>query len=1032
MRLRFAAVALLAVLLATLVAIQPAIAQPQLVHRNGFAGKDPFWVRGDANIHFDEKAQKITDTAARNATTSEYIKIEANPAPGATDAEFVHYYYSTPQAPVGPDTVARVWIKSFRTGIQLKARIVLPKEKDPKNPDAPLTALIVGDVYNKARTWQQLSMGDVQDALTKLKPVLVAKLKGPVDVTGAYIDSLVLNVYAGPGVTETWIDDLEIGPVLPRPEAKDGTGPAKPGKTLSNPKRKSPSVEFSNGDLLVDQFDDAGPKPFFMRAVRHTNTPLWALDVARFNTIWFPGDVTNEVYEEAIRAKFFIVPQLPLPASDWDPAKPNQSDPAVFEKDAELVGKHLKRFLNSDAVLMWDLGSGRTTEQLRRVARVADVVKTYDPRKPLAVDLWDGHSAYSSYVDAIGAHRWPLFTSLDLNRYSEWLAQRRALTSPGKLMWTWIQTHLPEWLIQLQTGDANCQKFADPIGPHPEQIRVLTYIALAAGYRGIGYWSDQFLADSHHGRDRLLEIAMLNAEMELLEPVLLAAHEPAEWKPTSNPNVKMAIIKGPKEIIVLPVWMGTGTQFCPEQATLPSLTMKIPLVPDGATPWLITAAGVDEIKDVKRVPGGTEIVLHEFDTAAAIVFTSDLGPTGKVVRWQDNTRHKLARTAANWAREQAVAQFNKTLVTHKNILAAGGPDVPEAADLLKESKCAIDRASLYTDNAQPDMAYREARRALRPLRVLQRAHWQLATDKLDTPTASPYAVSFFSLPKHWELARYIQQTRPTGNVLLHPGFELNDKVAEEGAAIASLPGWTTRRAFLDPVIGTAAIVNSNTELVGDKPPEPPVYGPGRFSQPGRPVPTMADALNQLPKPELGQHVLKLAILSDKKKLPDGKQPQALERSFLAVDSPAVSFPPGTWVRIGFWAKVVESRSSADGVLIYDSAGGEPLSVRPLAGARWQHYNLYRQVPQSGTIGVTFAITGLGLAFFDDVVIEAMAPGGGSTSSRPAGPTTPPKPRSVKEDTRTLPYPRPAEPLPPPRPVPPRQEVLSIPQLNDRR
>jgi len=1018
MRLRFAAVAGLAVLLAILTAIGPAVAQQQvLVHRNGFAGKDPFWVRGDSNIHFDEKAQKITDTAARNATTSEYIKIEANPKPGATDAEFVHYYYATPVAPVGPDTVARVWIKSFRTGIQLKARIVLPKEKDPKNPDLPLTTLIVGDTYTKSRTWQQLSMGDVQDALTKHKPVLVAKLKGPVDTTGAYIDSLVLNVYAGPGVTETWIDDLEISPVLKRAEDKDG--PGKPGKTVSNPKRKPPLVEFSNGDLLVDQQDGEGPKPFFMRAVRHTNTPLWALDVARFNTIWFPGEVTDETYEEAIRAKFFIVPSLPLPASDWDPARPNQGDPALLEKDAELVGKHLKRFLSSDAVLMWDLGSGRTTEQLRRVARVADVVKTYDPRKPRAVDLWDGHNAYSSYVDAIGAHRWPLFTSLDMGRYADWLAQRKALTSPGKLMWTWIQTHLPEWLIKLQTGDANTEKFAEPIGPHPEQIRVLTYLALAAGYRGIGYWSDQFLADSHHGRDRLLEIAMLNAEMELLEPVLLAAHEPARWAPTGHPSVKVAIIRGPKEIIVLPIWLGTNTQFCPEQATMPALTIKVEAVPDGATPWQITPAGVDEIKDVKRVPGGTEIVIREFDTTAAIVFTSDLGPTGKVVRWQDNTRHKLARTAANWAREQAVAQFNKTLITHKNIVAAGGPDVREAADLLKESKSAIDRASMYTDNAQPDMAYREARRALRPLRVLQRAHWSNAAEKLDTPTSSPFAVSFYTLPKNWELAKYIQQARPGGNGLAHPGFELNEKVPVEGAAISSLPGWTTRRTFLDPVLGFASIVNSDAEFVEDAIPKQPAYTKLRNEQPGRPVPTMADAINRQEKPNLGRHVLRLAMNPDVKKLGVGKSPQALERSFVAVDSSSAEFPAGTWVRIGFWTKVVELSSSADGVVIYDSAGGEPLSVRPSVDARWQHYHLYRQVPDSGKISLTFALTGLGLAFFDDVKIEPMIPFG-STSAKPATPGTPPKPRLPEEDKRTLPFPRQTDPLPPPKLVVPKK------------
>ena len=118
-----AAVALAAVL----VAVAPGSAADG--HRNGFAGKTPFFVRGDANIQAEEKAHAIDDRHARNAGTSEYIKIEANPAPG-TDAEFVHYYYETPPAPITADTRARLWVKGYRGGVQLKARVVLPKERD--------------------------------------------------------------------------------------------------------------------------------------------------------------------------------------------------------------------------------------------------------------------------------------------------------------------------------------------------------------------------------------------------------------------------------------------------------------------------------------------------------------------------------------------------------------------------------------------------------------------------------------------------------------------------------------------------------------------------------------------------------------------------------------------------------------------------------------------------------------------------------------------------------------------------------------
>ena len=57
-------------------------------------------------------------------------------------------------------------------------------------------------------------------------------------------------------------------------------------------------------------------------------------------------------------------------------------------------------------------------------------------------------------------------------------------------------------------------------------------------------------------------------------------------------------------------------------------------------------------------------------------------------------------------------------------------------------------------------------------------------------------------------------------------------------------------------------------------------------------------------------------------------PQALERTFLAVHSPAVKLPPGTLVKISGWVRIPKAiTASADGALLYDSAGGEPLAVR---------------------------------------------------------------------------------------------------------
>ena len=98
-------------------------------------------------------------------------------------------------------------------------------------------------------------------------------------------------------------------------------------------------------------------------------------------------------------------------------------------------------------------------------------------------------------------------TTLELPQYREWLETRRRLANPGVFSFTWIQTHLPDWYAELLYNQSAQAEFREPVGPQAEQIRLLAYTALSAGCRGLGYWSDRFLADSHQGRDRLLSSA---------------------------------------------------------------------------------------------------------------------------------------------------------------------------------------------------------------------------------------------------------------------------------------------------------------------------------------------------------------------------------------------------------------------------------------------------------------------------------------------------------------------------------------------
>ena len=149
-------------------------ARAEQTHRYGFGGKNTVLVRGDANVKVEEKEHDISDQSFKSQPTSEHLKLTADLAAG--DAAFIHYHYDTPAAPVTAALSAGVWVKATKAGVQLRARVVFPKEPDPAHPEAPLTALIVGDTYDKRTGWQKLTLTDVPGLVGKLLPVLQTKI----------------------------------------------------------------------------------------------------------------------------------------------------------------------------------------------------------------------------------------------------------------------------------------------------------------------------------------------------------------------------------------------------------------------------------------------------------------------------------------------------------------------------------------------------------------------------------------------------------------------------------------------------------------------------------------------------------------------------------------------------------------------------------------------------------------------------------------------------------------------------------------
>jgi hypothetical protein len=388
--------------------------------------------------------------------------------------------------------------------------------------------------------------------------------------------------------------------------------------------------------------------------------------------------------------------------------------------------------------------------------------------------------------------------------------------------------------------------------------------------------------------------------------------------------------------------MGGGAQFVPGQSATPSLKMTVPMIPTGAQGWVVSPGEVKALPQLKRIIGGSEVTLAEFDITAAIVFTNDNSPNGLIVRWQDQSR-RMNQLAAQWTYDLAGVELGKVEKIQSQLRDLGH-EVADAASLLAKSRQLLASAKTAWDVQDYHTAYRESQRALRPLRILMRAEWEAAAKSLgpDAPsTASPYEVSYFTLPKHWKFRALLEQCSPGDNKIPDGDFERTDSIPA---------GWRIQQSTPDEVEGIAKVTTDNPhtglgclmiEVKAKAPPPPPSAPPPANGKPATP--------------------------------PQPPTIRALEPTYMAVTSPPVQLPPGSLVRISGWVNVLKPiEASADGALIFDTAGGEPLGVRisdPTKG--WKRFTLFRRVPASGEVRVTAALTGVGTVYFDDLTIDPL-------------------------------------------------------------
>ena len=977
------------------------------VIRDGFEGPTPVWRREESDAPIEIFTHERTKRVARDGVQSEFFEFKAGIGGG------LYYSYALPRIPVTDALTIALDVRSNRVGMQFLARVVLPADVDPDSGQ-PSFVLIPGSSYEGVERWQKIELNDMIPAIERQARVLRVASKRKVSLDGAYLERLVVNVYGGEGQTEVYLDRLVIGPVPPdladahaRQLRGEPAGPiagesAPLARTVPDGNQPTPAprernfpgaaerIKFDRNRFTLDGY------PWFPTMIRGFDADPTLIRQLGANVAVVPVDANEEYLDTAIQSGLFLLPELGG-TSDADPLT------GLFKTrpiDPDRLVAAASNFARKEHVFAWSLGNnlGEDLDMAgRRLQnrRVREAITAFHQVKPGGSPFTTGtvlgmlpeYSRIPENLDMIGIPAMTWATSRGPIEPLRYLEQRRLLTARSNvdaLIWSEIDVTAPPIYKRMIWGMDRPPEGGIP-RVQPEQIRLATYTALAAGCRALSFRADGDLSQGP-GRMNSIELAFLNEEIDLLEPILadpdrsvtmlpVYMPEPVPAPPVTflqqntstasqTPTVKEQPPNGTLKAAAIPTKDRRGTllmvsdysrysQYQPPQAAVNKLRLRVPAAND-AIAYLISPGGVKPLNSI-RVPGGHDITLDDFGLTAIVLMTTNAELKDQI----ELAVNRIRPFAISLAIEQAQIQRAWVAEIDYQLRLDGHPqrdwaDLIATADkLIKSARDALEREDYPT-------AWDEARRVARPLRILMREHFMAAYEAIveilndqnlpcgpeiypgqkrpqpqvvGSIVAAPLA-SFNTLPQAWQWHDWIRTGRLGRNVLPSGEFDFKSKDDLLDA------GWTSEGYETDDVDAQIVLVKGGMSLNHQE------SADGSF-------------LSLRPSPRKGLRIDAIVPFAD--------------HPVVAVRSPGVPVRAGEMYRISVMANMTNSTVPGNGGLIVrDSIGGERFQYRTPHGLtdQWFQVVYYRRIPADGELSVTLGLAAIsGTAAFDDLRIE---------------------------------------------------------------
>ncbi len=697
----------------------PAVADFQ----ESFESGEVTWRLADADAGYRLVSHQRVSQGAHTGQGCEYLQV------AATAGTFIHLTCEIPRSRVIAELNSRLWVKSDRSGLQFMARLVLPRTADPRT-GSPITALLRGDIYNRVGSWQQLSIPQIDQLLDRQVRVLRSQFGSEIDAREAFVDLVVLNIYGGIGVTNVWIDDLEISGQVPQaafttqsvPPGEVAGPQARPDDNVVGKLQRSREPVRLQGTVLV-----ASGRPLFVRAVEYNAEPLEWLKSLGINAVKLKAPATAVQLQEANRLGLWLIAPAPN----------------------ELVITPAY-----EAVLAWDLGSRLKEDRLEVTRQWSGQVRRADPLpdRPLLCGAEERLWGYSRFANLLLVPPPPLGGGVSPTDCGATVRQRPALARPGTPLWAAIPTEPDPALVEQWSAFGLESPLSMSV--EPEQIGLLAYHALASGARGLVFTSRSPL--DRQDADTILRaraLKRLNLELEFLEPWAAGGASSADIE-SGETNFRIGTLQTERAQLLIILSQTSGQQFTVGPVADKTLSLVVPSMVNSPHVYRITAAGLRTLSH-RRVPGGIRIALEEPGLVSLVAITQDplvINHLGRVLTTNKAELAKLGHEVAS-GELQLVEQIHARL-------AGDGQEPRAVSDWLAQARSNLRHCELLLGASDYSAASAYAERAVDSLSRVRRYHWQQAVQSFPSPVSSPFCVSFPALPLHWQMAQRLQTASP--------------------------------------------------------------------------------------------------------------------------------------------------------------------------------------------------------------------------------------------------------------------------------